>query len=180
MAEPAEIQGADASHGADAAHAAAAGAHGGEAAASFPPFDASLFTSQLIWFAIAFIALYWIVSRSIVPKVGGVLEKRDATVKGDLDSAAQKGAAAEDARVRMERAVATARADARAMINAAKADVQAKLNAEQEAAERRIGDRIGAAESQIAAARQQALSEIGPLAEGLARDIAAKIAPGAA
>lgn len=187
MAHAEDTHATDAAHGADAAltaadasHGAAAGAHGGEHAASFPPFDLALFSSQLIWFAITFIALYWIVSRHIVPNIGGVLAKRAATVKGDLDSAAQKSAAAEDARLKMERAVATARSDARAMINAAKADVQAKLNAEQEAAEKRISDRINAAESKIDAARQTALSEVGALADGLARDIAAKVAPGAA
>jgi F-type H+-transporting ATPase subunit b len=178
-----DIQATDVAHtAAEAGHAAAAaGAHGGEhAAATFPPFDSSLFSSQLIWFAITFVALYWIVSKSILPKIGGVIATRAATVKGDLDSAAQKSAAAEDARVKMERAIATARSDARAMISAAKADVQAKLNAEQEAAEKRVTARIEAAEAQIDATRQKALTEVGALADGLARDIVAKVAPGAA
>ncbi len=65
----------DATHAADAAHGAAAG---GEHAASFPPFDASLFSSQLIWFAITFALLYYIVSRHILPNIASVVDKRAA------------------------------------------------------------------------------------------------------
>jgi F-type H+-transporting ATPase subunit b len=161
----------DASHGA----AAAAGEHG--ASGGFPPFDALTFGTQLFWFAVTFLLLYIVVSRFVLPRVGSVLEKRAGTISGDLDAAAQKSAAAEDARVSMERAVAKARADARALVEAARADMTAKLNAEQEAAEKRLIDRIGAAEARVDAARQKAMGEVPALADALARDIADKIAP---
>lgn|SRR5690606_3916350 len=162
----------------EAAHGVGdAAAHGGEHAASFPPFDASLFPSQLIWFAITFTALYFIVSRFILPKVSSVVEKRATTVAGDLEEAAQKSAAAEEARVAMEKASAKARADARALVEAARADVTAKLGAEQEAADKRLTARIAEAEERVDAARQKALAEVPAIAEALARDIADKIAP---
>lgn len=112
----------------DAAHGAAdAAAHGGEAGGAFPPFDASTFGTQLFWFALTFIALYLVVSRFVLPRVGSVLERRAGAVKSDLDQAAQRSADAEEARVTMERAIAKARSDARAMIEAARADITAKL-----------------------------------------------------
>jgi F-type H+-transporting ATPase subunit b len=159
-------------------HAAEA-AHGGEHAASaaFPPFDASLFASQLVWFAITFIALYLVVSRFVLPRIGSVLERRAGAVKSDLDQAAQKSAAADETRASMEKAVAKARADARAMVEAARLDVQAKLGAEQEAAEARLAERIRTAEDRIDAARRKALADVPALAETLARDIADKLAP---
>lgn len=169
-------------HGADAnveaAHPAAeAAAHGGEHAATFPPFDPALFSSQLVWFALCFGALYLILSRLVLPKVAAVLEARAGAVKSDLDQAAQKSAAADAARANMERAIAKARADARAMIEAARADMQAKLSAEQEQAEARLAERIGAAEAKINAARTKALGEVGAIAATLARDIADRLAP---
>jgi len=164
----------DATHAADAAHGAAAG---GEHAASFPPFDASLFPSQLIWFAITFALLYYIVSRHILPKISSVVEKRAATVASDLDAAAQKSAAADEARTEMEKASAKARAEARAMVEAARADVTAKLAAEQEAAEKRLTAKIAEAEAKVAAERQKALAEVPGIAEALAREIADKLAP---
>ncbi len=152
-------------------------AAGGDHAATFPPFDSSLFSSQLIWFAITFSALYFIVSRFILPSVSAVLEKRAATVSGDLEAAAQKSAAAEEARTQAEKASAKARAEARAMIDAARADMTAKLTAEQEAAETRLAAKITTAEAKVAEARAKALAEVPAIAETLARDIAEKLAP---
>ncbi len=181
--ESAETQLHDAAHGGvdahavDAAHGAAAGAHGAEHAAAFPPFDASLFPSQIFWFVVTFGALYFLVSTFILPKVAGVLEKRAGTIKADLDGAALKSAAADEARADMERATAKARADARAMVDAARADVMAKLTAEQEQAEARLADRIRAAEAKVNDARTKALADVPGVAQALAREIADKLAP---
>jgi F-type H+-transporting ATPase subunit b len=166
-------------HAVEAAHGATdAAAHGGgHASGGFPPFDALTFGTQLFWFAVTFVLLYLVVSRFVLPTVGGVLAKRAGTIADDLDQAAQKSAAAEEARVSMERAVAKARADARSMIDAARADVMAKLNAEQEAAEKRLMDKIAAAEASVDAARKKALAEVPAMADQLARDIADRIAP---
>jgi F-type H+-transporting ATPase subunit b len=162
----------------DAAHGAAdAAAHGGEAGGTFPPFDITLFASQLFWFVITFAALYLILSRVVLPQITAVLAKRAGTIKSDLDEAAQKSAAAEQARVDMEKAVAKARADARAMVDAARADVTAKLTAEQEAAEQRLSKRIAEAEAKVDGERKKALAEVPGIAEALARDIADKFAP---
>lgn len=161
----------------DAVHAAAdAGAHGGEAAV-FPPFDATTFASQLFWFALTFGALYFILSRFVLPKVSTVLAQRQATVKGDLDAAAIQSAAAEDARAAMEKSTAKARNDARTMIEKARADMTAKLAAEQEAAEARLSTRIRAAEAKVDAERAKALSEVPAMAEALAQEIADRLAP---
>lgn len=167
-------------HAADAAHGAAdAAAHGGEHAAGgvFPPFDATTFGSQLFWFALTFGALYFILSRVVLPRVGGVLEARAGAVKSDLDQAAQKSADADSARAAAEKATAKARADARATVEAARADVQAKLAAEQAAAEARLSARIAEAEAKVNGARVKALGEVPGIADALARDIAAKLMP---
>ncbi len=178
MAHPATPEMHETASAADAAHGAAeTAAHGGEHASNFPPFDSSLFPSQLIWFAITFAALYFIVSRFILPQIAAVLANRAATVSSDLDAAAQKSASAEESRATMEKAVAKARADARALVDAARADVTAKLTAEQEAAEKRLTDRIGAAERRVNEARTKALAEVPAIADALAREIADKIAP---
>ncbi len=168
--------------GSELEHAAETAARGGEHAAeggAFPPFDASLFASQLVWFAVTFALLYFALSRFVLPQIGAVLSKRAGAISSDLDAAAKQSAAAEDARVAMERATAKARADARAMIDKARAEVQAKLNAEQGQAEARLVERIRAVEAKVDAARTKALTEIPALAEVLARDIADKFTPAA-
>lgn len=171
---PTTLESAEGTHG-----AADVAAHGGEHAAggAFPPFDATLFASQLFYFALTFGALYLILAYVVLPKIASVQAKRAGTIRSDLDEAAQKSAAADQARVDMERAMAKARADARAMIDAARADVTAKLMAEQEAAEQRLATKIAAEEAKVDAARQRALAEVPAMAEALARDIADKLAP---
>ena len=159
------------------ADAAEAAHHGGHAKGAFPPFEPALFASQLVWFALSFVTLYLILSRFVLPKIGGVLKARAGTISGDLDQAAQKSAAADAAKTAMEKSVARARADARAMVEAARAETQAKLNAEQEAAEARLAAKIQTEEAKVEAARSKALAEVPVEAEKLARDIAEKLAP---
>ena len=45
------------------------GGHG-----QFPPFRRDTVASQLFWFAITFIALYVMVAKIALPRIGGILE----------------------------------------------------------------------------------------------------------
>ena len=54
------------------AHTEADGGH----KAPFPPFQKDTFASQLVSLVIAFVALYLIVSRIALPRVGGVIDER--------------------------------------------------------------------------------------------------------
>lgn len=159
-------------------HAAGeAAAHGAEhGAGTFPPFDASLFSHQLIWFALSFIALYYVMSRHILPHIGQVLARRKATLAADLDAAAAASAQATAAQAAMEKATAEARANARKLVDDMRADVQKGLAQTQADADARIAAHITAAEARIAEARGKALGEVGPTADDLARAIVGKLA----
>ena len=54
------------------AHTEAEGGH----KAPFPPFQKDTFASQLVSLLIAFVALYLIVSKIALPRVGGLLDAR--------------------------------------------------------------------------------------------------------
>ena len=166
-------------HAADAGHAADA-AHGGEAAGAFPPFDTELFQHQLVWFALTFGLLYWLMSRFALPKVASVLEKRASTLKADLDEAAARGDAAESARQEAERASAAARAQARKTIDDMAAKTRAELAADQAKADAALAERIAAAEKRIGEARTKALAGVDEIAGDIAKAIVAKLAPGGA
>src|SRR5690349_15666826 len=68
-----------------ATHATTEAAHEGPVV--FPPFDATSFASQLLWFAITFGALYLLMSRVALPQIGSILDKRRARIEGDLKEA---------------------------------------------------------------------------------------------
>src|SRR3981189_2245920 len=77
------------------AHTAADGGHKAE----FPPFQKDTFASQLVSLLVAFVALYLIVSRIALPRVGSLLDERQNKIEGDL-AAARPGAEATGAEPR--------------------------------------------------------------------------------
>ncbi|MGE0828302.1 MAG: F0F1 ATP synthase subunit B' [Hyphomonadaceae bacterium] len=168
---------AEATHSADAAaHGAEAAAHGAAHGAEhgsgvFPPFDATTFSSQLVWFAITFGVLYYVLSRFVLPKVGAVIERRESTVKADLDLAAQESEAAETARQEAERTSANARAEARKTVEDMRAKTLAAFAAEQEKADADVAARIAAEEGKVSEMREKALSQVEALSADLANDI---------
>lgn len=166
-----------------APHGAEAGAHGaahGAAHASFPPFDATLFSHQLIWFAISFGILYFLMSRVALPAVAKVLEERKHTIQTDLDSAAGTSEEAETAKAEAERATAEARAGARKLVDDMRAEINAVLVDERAKAEAVLVERVAAAEKRINAARAEALASVDGIATDLSKEVVAKLAGAAA
>src|SRR4051812_38028557 len=53
----------------------------------FPPFLKETFASQILWFVITFVALYLLMSRVALPRIGGILEARKGRIDGDLGEA---------------------------------------------------------------------------------------------
>ena len=83
---------------------AATGEAGGTA---FPPFDPWHFPSQLFWLVIMFGVLYIALSRFVLPKLGGVIEKRGDTIADSLDEAARLDEQAKEAKRQQEQANAS-------------------------------------------------------------------------
>ena len=158
-------------HGAEAAHEGAA-----HAASSFPPFDPALFASQLVWFAITFGVLYFIMSRVALPGVTKVVETRAKSVQTDLDVAAQTSADADAAKAAAERATAEARAGARKIVDDMRAEMAASLAVDRAEAEAGVAKRAAVAEERIAATRKEAMAGVGAIANDLAKDIVARLA----
>jgi F-type H+-transporting ATPase subunit b len=161
---------AEKSHGAPTktgAHTAADGGHGG----GFPPFESSTFASQLVSLVIAFVALYLIVSRIALPRVGGVIDARQNAIEGDL-AAAQKLKDESDAALK---AYESDLASARSRAQAIGAETREKLNAAAEVERKKLEDQLSAklaeAEKTIAATRTNAMSNV----RGIAADAASAI-----
>ena len=163
---------AEKSHGAPTkgqtgAHTAADGGHGG----AFPPFESSTFASQLVSLVIAFVALYVIVSRFALPRVGGVIDARHNAIEADL-AAAQKLKDESDAALKAyESDLASARSRAQAIGN----ENREKLNAASEVERKKLEDQLAAklseAEKTIAKTREAAMSNV----RGIAADAAGAI-----
>ncbi|WP_342360539.1 F0F1 ATP synthase subunit B' [Terrarubrum flagellatum] len=157
-------------YAATAPHAA-----GPDAGVSFPPFDASIFASQLFWLAISFGALYWVMSNIALPRMAQLLEVRAKKIKSDLDHAADMQAKAQAAGEAYEKSLADARANAQGIA----AQTRDKLNAEAESKrktlETDLAARLIAAEKQVGETKTKALANVDSIAAEAAAAIVERL-----
>ena len=149
------------------AHTQAEGGHGG----GFPPFESSTFASQLVSLLIAFVALYLIVSRIALPRVGGLLDARQNAIEGDLAEAQKLKDASDDALKAYESELAAARSRAQAIGAETREKLNAASEAERKTLEEKLSLKLAGAEKTIASTRDAAMSNV----RGIAADAAAAI-----
>ncbi len=149
------------------------GAPGGEAHQEglFPPFQTENFAPQLVWLALIFGFLYVLMSRIALPRVGGIIENREAKIAADLDasrdmqSKAQAAAQANDENLRRRRE------EAQAIGREAQQKIANEAAAQRARAEADAAEKIRGAEERIGAAKSAALANV----EHIAIDAAASI-----
>jgi F-type H+-transporting ATPase subunit b len=163
---------------AESAHGATeAGKVAGEAAqAGLPQLDPSFFASQFFWLTVFFVALYLFLSRIMLPKLGGVMETREAKRAGDIDAAAKANGEAQAALKAYESAMAGAGAQARKLADAARTDASAARTARLAAQDKSLDARLSAAEAKVAAARAEGMGAARTAAEDVAAVIVEKLA----
>src|SRR3984957_8696506 len=101
----------------------------------FPPFDASTFPSQILWFAICFGALYVAMSKFALPQVGAVIENRKARIAKDLNDAAAMQQQADAAAKAHEKTLADARGKAQGVAQEARDKLAAEAEVKRKALE---------------------------------------------
>lgn len=137
----------------------------------FPPFQKETFASQLVSLAIAFVALYLIVSRIALPRVGSVLDARQNKIDGDLAEAQKYRDGSDAAMKAYEAELAAARLRAQAISAETREKLNAQSEAERKTLEERLAHKLADAEKTIAATRASAMSNV----RGIAADAAASI-----
>ena len=146
------------------AHTEADGGH----KAPFPPFQKDTFASQLVSLLVAFVALYLIVSRIALPRVGSLLDERQNKIEGDL-AAAQRLRDESDAALKAyESELASARSRAQAIGAETREKLNAASEAERKTLEERLSVKLAEAEKTIAATREAAMSKVRSIASDAA------------
>jgi F-type H+-transporting ATPase subunit b len=145
--------------------------HPGGAKPPFPPFNKETFASQLVWLVVFFVALYVIISRLAIPRIGGIIEARSARIDGDLAEAKRLKDQSDAAIAAYEKSLADARARAQALAG----ETRDKLAAEAEVARKKLEAGLNAqlaqAEQTIAATKTSAMANV----QGIATDTAIAI-----
>lgn len=138
---------------------------GGHGSGVFPPFDQTTFASQLLWLVLSFGLFYMLLSRVILPRIGGILETRKGAIKRDLDEATRAKAQADAAVAAYEKDLAEARAKGNAIAATARDAAKAKAAADRAAIEAELNAKIQAAEGRIAEVKSAALADVDAIAE---------------
>lgn len=161
---------ADAAHGATDTHASTE-AH----SEVFPPFDPASFGGQLLWLAITFAALYFLMSRVALPRIGSILETRRTRIEGDLKEAERLRQETEKAAAAYEAALAEARKNAHGIAEETRAGIKADIDGRRADVEAGLAKRVSAAEARIQADKDAALANVGSIAAETAQALVAKI-----
>ena len=127
-------------------------------AVGMPQLCFDWFPNQIFWLVIALAAIYLILSRVALPRIGAVLSERQGTITNDLAAADDLREEADRAEEAHEKSLRDARAEAQRIAAATRAEIQAELDAAIADADERIGEKASEGEAQIAAIREEAAS----------------------
>jgi F-type H+-transporting ATPase subunit b len=142
---------------------------------NFPPFDTTTFGNQLLWLALVFGALYFVIAKIVTPRISGILENRASKIAADLKAAEEAKAKADEAVASLEKSLADARANSASLAAKTRAEEAAKSESLRKAKEEELTARIASAEAAIAAGRGQALAAVKNVALEAAKDIVQRL-----
>ena len=140
-----------------------------------PQLDTTTWPPQLFWLAVTFLVLYFIISKIVIPRTGGAIAKRKATVEGDLAQAQKLKADTDKAIQAYEATLAEARVKARAIAQANRDKLTAEFDAERAKLDQALGAKIAEAEKKIAAAKMKALADVREVAAEIAASIVSEL-----
>ncbi|MDF2799119.1 MAG: synthase subunit [Devosia sp.] len=162
-------------------HDPAAEHHGTEVGADahdtgvFPPFDPATFPSQLLWLAITFAALYLLMSKLALPRLGSIIDERKARLDADLAAADASRQKTDAAIAAYEAALAAAKSKAQGIANETRESIQTELAAKRQAVETDLAARMTSAEARIAQTKAAALTQVDEIAAATAQTIVAQL-----
>ena len=151
-----------------------------EAAPGMPQLDISTFPNQIFWLVVAIVAIFLILTRIALPRIGAVLAERQGTITNDIAAAEDLKRQATEAEAAYNKALADARAEAQSIAAETKAEIMADLSDAIAKADAEIAARAAESEAHIGEIRAGALEAVETVARDTAAEIVAALAPAAA
>ncbi len=137
----------------------------------FPPLDPQFVAPQLFWLAVTFVALYVVLSRFTLPRIGEVIEERADRVKRDLEAAERLQGETQKALEAYEKSLADARGNATSIARETREKLSAETEAERTKVEATLAAKLGDAEKAIAQTKDKALASVTQIAAETAGDV---------
>lgn len=152
---------------------AVAGAAGEAEKAGLPQLNFDTFPNQIFWLAVTLVAIYLVLSRVALPRIGAALAERSGMITNDLAAAEEFKQKAVQAEKAYNDALATARGEAAKIVASAKADIQKDLDVATAKADAEISAKAVESEMKITEIKASALDAITEVAKDTARELVA-------
>ena len=143
----------------------------------FPPLATETYASQLLWLAITFGLLYYLMSRIVLPRISSILEVRKDRVAADLDEANRLDEEGKAAVAAYEQELAEARRNAQEIAAKARDEAKAESDEKRRVAEEALNSRIAESEGRIAEMRAEALAQVDTIAADTAEALVERLVP---
>jgi len=134
------------------------------ASGGLPQFAVETWTGQIVWLVISFAVLYFMLSRFILPRIGGGLTERGDRIADDLDAAGRMQKEAHQAEQDYERSVADAKAKAHNIAETTRKSVDEEIAKEVEVAEQEFATKQATADARIHKIKDAAMAKIDTVA----------------
>lgn len=154
--------------------AAAAATHE-EKSGGLPQLNPADFSPQLVWLALTFIALYFILARVALPRIGEVIEERKDRVQRDLDAAERFKSETDAALAAYEKALSDARQKASSMAKDVREKLATETEKERTSVENQLAAKLSEAEARIAETKSKALTSVDEIAAETASAVVTKL-----
>jgi F-type H+-transporting ATPase subunit b len=152
--------------------------HDDHGKSSFPPFNPATFSSQLIWLALTFGALYAIMKRVALPRIAEVIEERRDRIQRDLDAAERLKAETDKALAGYEAALGEAKTNASGIAKQTRETLAGETDREKERVEAQIAAKLVDAEKRINVMKTAALAQVNEIALETVGQVVAKLGGG--
>ena len=143
-----------------------------------PQLDFSLYPNLIFWLVVALIALYLILSRVALPRIGTVLAERNDAITNDIEMAALYKRRSEEAEAAYNAALAQARDEAHKIAAEGKAQIDKELAGLMAKANAEIAARAAESEARIREIRDSAARSVEEVARETAAEIVRSLMPG--
>lgn len=127
--------------------------------------------NQIFWLVVTLAAIYFVLSRVALPRIGGVLAERKGLITNDLTAAEEMKAKAAEAEVVYLDALARARVEATRIIAEARVEIQKDLDVAMVKADGLIAAKAAESEKRIGEIRAGALEAVTAVAKDTAKEL---------
>ncbi|MCK0096645.1 F0F1 ATP synthase subunit B' [Yoonia sp. F2084L] len=145
----------------------------GGSALGMPQLCADWMPNQIFWLLVTLIAIYFVMSRIALPRIGAVLAERSGTITNDIAAAEELKNKAAEAEAAYDQALLDARAEAQKIVAEAKAEIQAELDVELQKADAQIAAKTAESEAAIGEIRAGAVKSVTQVAKDTAKELVA-------